>query len=172
MQENTVSARSAAIWENRWIRFRMALTVAGVEPRMHDFCRGWILGFLGFIKPSKFSQAGIGQVEAYLQKLAGEGKQIWQVRQAEEALRVFYREVEPAGWARNWPVDLMKNLEFGMRNEGVSRGGAESAEAEGTGGGDAAPVPKPPTAGGAARFAGRVDTGELPEKYQGVLEAA
>ncbi|MEI8311947.1 MAG: integron integrase, partial [Verrucomicrobiota bacterium] len=125
----------------------------------HDFCRGWILGFLGFIKPSKFSQAELCQVEGYLQKLAGEGKQIWQVRQAEESLRVFYREVEPAGWAKNWPVDLMRNLEFGMRNE---KGDPAS--------GDAAPVPRPPTAGGAARFAGRVDTGELPAKYQNFFD--
>ena len=69
------------------MRFRMALKVAGVEPRMHDYCRGWVLGFLGFIKPAKFSQAELGQVEGYLQKLAGEGKEIWQVRQAEKALR-------------------------------------------------------------------------------------
>ena len=89
----------------------MALKMAGVEPRMHDYCRGWVLGFLGFIKPVKFSQAEIGQVEGYLQKLAGEGKEIWQVRQAEESLRVFYQEVEPAGWAKLWPVDLMRGLD-------------------------------------------------------------
>jgi hypothetical protein len=33
------------------VRFRMALTASGVEPSMHDYCRGWILGFLKFIKP-------------------------------------------------------------------------------------------------------------------------
>jgi len=63
----------------------MALKVAVVEPRMHDYCRGWVLGFLGFIKPTKFHQAEIGQVEGYLQKLAWEGKEIWQVKQAEAA---------------------------------------------------------------------------------------
>jgi integron integrase len=130
----------------------MALKVAGVEPRMHDFCRGWILGFLGFIKPTKFSQADLGHVEGYLQKLAAEGKEIWQVRQAEESLKVFYREVEPADWAKHWPADLMKNMDFGRRDAG--------------GDWDAAAVPRPPTASGAATFAGRADTGELPEKYR------
>ena len=143
---------------------------------MHDYCRGWVLGFLGFIKPVKFSQAEIGQVEGYLQKLAGEGKEIWQVRQAEESLRVFYQEVEPAGWAKHWPVDLMRGLEFGIREEGVSHGGTKNTkeavsrgDAEGAERGmdkvdvrDAAPVPRPPTARGAAAFAGRTDTGELP----------
>ena len=162
MQEKSINTKSAAIWENRWVRFRMALKVAGVEPRMHEFCRGWVFGFLGFIKPAKFSQAGIGHVEGYLQKLAGEGKEIWQVRQAEESLRVFYREVEPAGWAKDWPFDLMKKLEFGRG----SHGGTRSTEGEETGGGDAAPVPRPPTASGGTTFAGRTDTGELPEKYR------
>ena len=122
MQEKSINPKSAAIWENRWVRFRMALKVAGVEPRVHNYCRGWVLGFLGFIKPAKFSQAELGQVEGYLQKLAGEGKEIWQVRHA------------------------------------------ESAEEEGTG--DAAPVPRPPTVRGAATFAGRTDTGDLPAKYR------
>jgi len=137
----------------------MALTVAGVEPRMHDFCRGWILGFMGFIKPTKFSQAGLSDMEGFLQKLAGEGKEIWQVKQAEESLRIFYQEVEPTGWAKNWPVDLMRSLGLGTRNgpERIGRTGA-------------AEVPRPPLAHGAERFAGRADTGDLPEKYRKFLD--
>ena len=57
-----------------------------------------------------------------------------------------------------------------MRDEDGSRGGAKSAEEEVPGGGDAAPVPRPPTARGAATFAGRVDTGELPEKYRNFFD--
>jgi hypothetical protein len=87
MQEKSINSKSAAIWENRWVRFRMALKVAGVEPRMHEFCRGWVFGF---IKPAKYSQAELGQVEGYLQKLAGEGKKIWQVRQAAEPFQGYF----------------------------------------------------------------------------------
>ena len=100
MQEKSINIKSAVTCENRWVWFRMALTVAGVEPRMHDFCRGWILGFMGFIKPTRFSQAGLGDMEGFLQKLAGEGKEIWQVKQAEESLRMFV-----LGCGANWVGD-------------------------------------------------------------------
>jgi hypothetical protein len=51
----------------------MALAGSGVEPGVHDFCRGWVLGFLGFIKPKKFSQAELEDFGGFLWKLAGEG---------------------------------------------------------------------------------------------------
>jgi integron integrase len=151
MPEKHSSGSSSAIWDDRWVRFWMALAGSGVEPRAHNFCRGWVLGFLGFIKPKKFSQAELGDVGGYLQKLAGEGKKKWQVKQAEEALRVFFQEVEPAGWAGSWRKPLFQGLEYG--EEG------------------AAPVPRPPTAGGRERFAGRTDAGEFPRKYQKFLDA-
>ena len=145
---------------------------------MHDFCRGWILGFLGFIKPAKFSQAELGHLEGYLQKLAGEGKQIWQVRQAEESLRIFYQEVEPFGWAKQWPGDLNLHLKYQdeghelesvfLRGKGVRKPAVGSARPVVFG--DAAPVPRPPTASGGGRFAGRVDTGELAAKYQNFFD--
>jgi len=47
----------------------------------------------------------------------GEGKEIWLVKQAEKSLRVFYQEVEPTGWAKNWPVDLMRNLGLGIKRK-------------------------------------------------------
>jgi len=35
------NASTAAVWEDRWVRFRMALKVRGVEPGHHDYYRGW-----------------------------------------------------------------------------------------------------------------------------------
>jgi integron integrase len=159
---------------------------------MHDYGRGWVWGFLGFIKPARFSQAELSGVEGYLQHLAGSGKEIWQVKQAEESLKIFYQDVEPSIWAKRWPDGLIRNLDF--RKEGGSRRGAEIAEGERNGargrkeavpsGGtqgaaagltpkleslqssDPAAVPRPPTARGAADFSGRADTGELPGKYR------
>ena len=120
---------------------------------MHDYCRGWVLGFLGYLKPKKFSQALEGDVRGYLQKLADGGKTMWQVIQAQEALRTFFCDVEPVSWARNWPEDLVpKSLKERLTDD------------------RAADVSRPPTAGGAADLAGRVDTGELPEKYRRFLE--
>jgi len=93
---------------------------------MHDYCRGWVWGFLGFIKPARFSQAELSSVEGYLQKLAEAGKEIWQVKQAEESLRIFYQDVEPSTWAKRWPDGLIRDLAF--REGGSSHGGTESTK--------------------------------------------
>ena len=42
--QNSVKSIAAAIWDNRWERFKMALTQDGVEPRFQDYYRGWVLG--------------------------------------------------------------------------------------------------------------------------------
>ncbi len=67
------SRSESARWDEMRLRFRMALMVARVKPRVHDYYPGWVLGY---IKPTRFSQAGVGQVEGCLQKLAGVGKEI------------------------------------------------------------------------------------------------
>jgi len=51
------------------VRFRAALKADGVEPRFHDFYRSWVLGFVKFIKPKKFSEVGVVDVENFLSKL-------------------------------------------------------------------------------------------------------
>ena len=171
-------------WENRWIRFRMALTASGVDSRKHENFRWWMWGFLGFIKPTRHNQVGIGAVEGYLQKLAGEGKEIWRVRQAEEALRIFFQDVEPSGWARRWPNDLCRKLDFGLKSGGCGFpggwDGGDGTDGAGAGGnsdgprlerlasgdlGNSGQVQRPPTARRGGDFAGRTDTGELAEKY-------
>jgi hypothetical protein len=91
---------AAKTWEHRWVRFRLALAASGVEPRMHDYCRGWILGFLKFIKPRRNNQAQAKDVENFLAKLRAESRKDWQVRQADEALRIFFTEVAATREAR------------------------------------------------------------------------
>lgn len=142
-----------SVWENRWIRFRMALRQAGVDPRMHDYCRAWMLGFLGYLKPKRFSQVEAADVRGYLQRVADGGKQLWQIRQAQEAVRVFFTEVEPVLWARSWPEDLVpKTLKERLPEEGPAE------------------VPRPPTARNGEGFFGRADTGDLPQRYVRFLE--
>jgi hypothetical protein len=41
-----VNGRTAAVWDDRWVRFRMALKIRGVEPGHHDYYRGWVLKWL------------------------------------------------------------------------------------------------------------------------------
>lgn len=135
------------------MRFRMALTQAGVEPKTHDYCRAWLLGFFSFSKPLKFSQVDFLHVRGYLQHLADQNKELWQVKQAEESLKVFFQHVEPGRWAKNWPPDL---LPVSLKESLPRTGPAE--------------IPRPPTAGGEERFEGRTDTGALPNKYQNFFE--
>ncbi len=155
-----VNARSAAVWDDRWVRFRMALKVRGVEPGHHDFYRGWVLKWLGFIKPKQFRHAVEADLREFLVQLEREGKKDWQIRQADEALRVFYQDVQPAAWAKYWPDEAL---------EAVTRGGGRRKLLLATN--EAAPVPRPPTTGGQTKdFAGRVDTGELPKRFTAFME--
>ncbi len=87
-------------------------------------------------------------MRGYLQKLADGGKEMWQVIQAKEALRVFFCEVEPVSWARAWPEDLVP---LSMKERLPEMEPAE--------------IPRPPTGGRAESYAGRSDTGELPRRY-------
>ena len=130
----------------------MALKQRGVEPRFQDYYRTWVWGFLSFIKPRKFEEAGKDDVRLFLERLSGEGKKEWQLRQTEEGLRVFFQDVEPAVWARDWPTDLMDHLKLGIDNF------------------DDRPtdVGRVPTEG--ANLAGREDTGELPARYLPFME--
>jgi len=140
----------------------MALKRRGVEPRFQDYYRAWVLGFLGFIKPKGFVEAGEEDVRGFLRKLAGEGKKEWQVRQAEEGVRVFFQDVEPQRWAANWPDDLLHAVEWD-----AGAGPASLTRME------AADVGRGPARGEATvDFAGREDTGELPARYAPFIEAA
>lgn len=134
----------------------MALKKRGVEARSVEFYRGWVLGLFGFLKARGVTRVGEAELRECLKQMAADGKKDWQLRQAEEAWRVFFQEVDPREWAKYWPVDLLEGihsrLEAGERAAGdLGRG---------------------PTMGQAAVLAQRSDTGELPERYAAFLELA
>ncbi len=142
------------------MRFRMALKMRGVEPGHHDFYRGWVLKCLGFIKPKGFRQGDEADLRSFLSQLETEGKQDWQIRQADEAMRVFYQDVQPVAWAKMWPEDAADGV---IRGGGRRRLSLVSREASA--------VVKPPIKGMKGKeYLGREDTGELPERYEGFLE--
>lgn len=133
------------------MRFRLALKQHGVEKVHQDFYRGWVLGWIKFIKPRKFDEGDLEDVRSYLSHLGASGRKGWQVHQAEEALRILFQEVEPRPWAREWPEGLVKFEPQDLTAEGagdIGRGPLEVAE----------------------RFAGRSDAGECPPKYAGFLD--
>lgn len=147
--KNSINPSAAARWDQTWMRFRAALAQRGVEPRFVDYYRSWVLSFIGHIKPKRHSQAEAADVRRFLEEMVGRGRKLWQVRQAEEALRVFLESVEPVRWAASWPGDLLE----GLREE------------------TAADVGRMPVKGKKTRsFAGRSDAGPLPERYEGFLE--
>lgn len=149
-QGPSIQTRFQAVWEDRWVRFRLALQQHGVEKGFQEFYRGWVLGWIKFIKPRKFDEGDLDDVRAFLSHLrAGERKE-WQVRQAEEALRILFQDVEPRAWAKEWPEDLGELLPHDVV---IDR---------------AADIGRRPVAG-AERFAGRSDTEECPAKYAGFL---
>ncbi|MEX1119804.1 MAG: integron integrase, partial [Terrimicrobiaceae bacterium] len=93
--------------------------------------------------------------------LEREVKKDWQMRQADEALKVFYQDVQPIAWAKNWPDDAI---------EGMTRGGERSKLVLASR--EPAVVPRPPTKGGQTRdFSGREDTGELPKRFAEFTES-
>ena len=106
--EMSASGRVAAVWEDRWVRFWMALKKHGVERKHQDYYRSWVLSWIKFIKPRKFEEGNLEDVEGFLSQLGAAGKKGWQVHQAEEALQIMFQDVEPRAWARHWPEGLVK----------------------------------------------------------------
>jgi len=165
--------KDSAEWDARWVRFRMALTEHGVEPGYHDFYRHWVRDFVKTLKPRFFRQATVADLKQFLQGLGSGGKEIWQLRQAEESLRIFYQDVEPAGWAKNWPLGLMPSeLKEVLEDEspadvgrgpldGAERRGGSRVATAGDAGGDGAV-----RALGDGVSVGEEDTGELPARYE------
>jgi len=111
------------------------------------------LKFLSFIKPKGFGEVATADVENFLSQMGAEGKKMWQIRQAEEALRVMFSDIDPRAWAEVWPEDLLRGVK-----EDLSRD-------------DAAEVPQGPV-GDLARFKGRMDTGPVPARYEVFLGEA
>ena len=150
-REKFAMSRAAALWEDRWMRFRMALKQQGVERRHQDFYRGWVLSWIKFIKPRSFDEGNLEDVRAFLSHLGASAKKGWQVHQAEEALRILFQNVEPREWARYWPDDMVRRVPTDL--------GSEEAADLGRG-----------LLGGAERFVGRSDAGECPPRYEGFLD--
>jgi len=124
----------------------MALKRRGVEPRCHDFYRGWVLAFIKFIRPKKFSEANQEDVENFLVEMAASDKKIWQIRQMDEALCVMFSEIDPRKWAKDWPDRDFASSEKKLVSDMPAK------------------VPSPPIHD-AARFVGRSDQGVVPTKY-------
>ena len=136
----------------------MALKERGVEPRLHDSLRSWMLTFFRSIKPKRFREATDADVRSFISKLRRDDRKHWQIRQANEALMVFFQEVELATWAKHWPDDLVP--ETPNADLSASFSNSETLTSDALTSDPPAPLPHPPTSGTlSTELATRRDTG-------------
>ena len=97
------SSREEAFWE----RYRRVVLRAGVEEGLAVWYRRHVEGFIRFIKPRRLREAKVADVSQYLLRMhRREDTEVWQVRQADLALRLMYQELLDVEWAAEWAVPL------------------------------------------------------------------
>jgi integron integrase len=117
----------------------------GIGPEKWGYWSAWVMKFGKFMAPKPFYQAGREDVEAFYRSLADEGRQAWQVEQADAALKEVYQRLYPAAWAKPWEVTWPERA---MTDR---------------------PMNRPEIAWDAGKWEGRTDEGELPERYEPFL---
>jgi integron integrase len=126
-------------------RLELVWETAGVEPSKRGYCTAWVRKFGKFIAPRRLLEASQGEVEAFYQRLATEGRARWQLEQADGALRLVYQRMYPTDWAREWAPVWPEAV---MTRSPLNR---------------AAVTPDP-------AWEGRTDDGDVPERFEPFLE--
>jgi len=94
-------AREAQFWE----RYAAVVRGAGVKEGLTVWYQRHCERFIRFVGPKRLREAEAKDVTRFLERLwRGGDWEPWQVRQAEEALRVLFRRLVPTPWAAAWPV--------------------------------------------------------------------
>jgi len=110
--ESMSSEGSQSREEVFWERYRRVVLGAGVEAGSTVWYRRHVEGFIRFITPRRLRQANVADVSQYLLKLhRREDTEVWQVRQADLALRLMYQELLNEKWAEEWAVPLPMPME-------------------------------------------------------------
>jgi integron integrase len=96
-------SREEAFWE----RYRRMLLRAGVQEGVAAWYRRHVEGFIRFLKPRRLREAEATDVSGYLLRMhRQEDTELWQVKQADKALRLMYQELVKVEWAKEWAVPL------------------------------------------------------------------
>lgn len=97
------SGREAAFWE----RYRGVVLAAGVAEGVAVWYRRHVEGFIRFLKPRRLREATASDVGEYLLRMHRRpDTEVWQVRQADKALRMLYQAMVKTSWAAEWSVPL------------------------------------------------------------------
>jgi hypothetical protein len=92
-----------------WAQYLHALTQERIPEDRIRYYTGWVESFRRFQKSR--SPEGLGPEEAqdFLRVLSERPRiQLWQVRQAAHALKVFYRGVLGAEWGEQWEIPAIR----------------------------------------------------------------
>jgi site-specific recombinase XerD len=96
-------SREEAFWE----RYRRVVRTARVEDGVAVWYRRHVEGFIRFLKPRRLREAEAADVSAFLLRMhRQEDTELWQVKQADKALRLLYQELVKVEWAEEWSVPL------------------------------------------------------------------
>jgi hypothetical protein len=96
-------SREEAFWE----RYRRVVRTARVEDGVAVWYRRHVEGFIRFLKPRRLREAEAADVAAFLLRMhRQEDTELWQVKQADKALRLLYQELVKVEWAQEWSVPL------------------------------------------------------------------
>jgi len=129
-----------------WERLNSLWERQGIKDSDRVFWSGWVIKFGKFIAPNRYHEVEKSDVESFLQSLALECKEGWQVDQASAALHYLYRDMYPMPW--------------------IESGSLVKPEAAATG----TPLNKPRITMEFEKWSGRMDEGDLPERYVPILE--
>jgi integron integrase len=96
-------SREEAFWE----RYRRVVRTARVEDGVAVWYRRHVEGFIRFLKPRRLREAEAADVAAFLLRMhRQEDRELWQVKQADKALRLLYQGLVQVEWAQEWSVPL------------------------------------------------------------------
>jgi site-specific recombinase XerD len=92
-------SREEAFWE----RYRQVVRTARVEDGVAVWYRRHVEGFIRFLKPRRLREAEATDVSAFLWRMhRQEDPELWQVKQADKALRLLYPELVKVAWAERF----------------------------------------------------------------------
>jgi len=90
-----------------WERYRAVVLAAGVEEGVAVWYRRHVEGFIRFLKSRRLREATASDVGAYLLRMHRRSDtEVWQVRQADRALRLLYQAMVKTAWAAEWSAPL------------------------------------------------------------------
>ena len=103
LEDGRVKSKEHSIEDIPWVKYHQALNKEGVPAERVRYYTGWVECFRRFQKNRTPEGLGPEEAQDFLRDLSERPRiQLWQVRQAAHALKVYFREVLGAQWWNRW----------------------------------------------------------------------